>query len=245
MRLRLPLIILLAILALGSVYLAWQSWQAFRQGWWLFEMENLPAGVPSGYAKRWIAGDPCALPCWEGVTPGRTTVVDAIKILSQNPGITAGSVITATSPGFLTWKWVASERGGEARYDPNAQPPTITSITPYYETLPGSAPSFALAEVIQRYGEPSHIIAHAFYGPHAEGPFYDVTIIYAQQGVSFEQRQMRHTKPILSPVMRFDRVSFHPLPFDPGPHSDIWQGFKSFDAYCREAPGYSIRGACQ
>jgi hypothetical protein len=245
MRLRLTIITLLGILAVGSVYLAWQGWQALQQGWWSLEVENLPPGVPSGYAKRWIAGEPCALPCWEGVTPGRTTVADAIKILNQNPGIIAGSVITGTSPGFLTWKWVGSERGGEARYDPNAQPPTITFITPYYEMFPGSAPSFTLEEVIQRYGEPSHVIAQAFYGPHADGPFYTLTIIYAQQGVSFERSGSNQTKPILSQSMRLDSVSFHPLPFDPGPYSDVWQGFTSFDAYCREAPGYPSHGACQ
>jgi hypothetical protein len=48
MRLRRTLMIFLGILAVGSVYLAWQGWQAFRQGWWFVEIENSPAGVPSG-----------------------------------------------------------------------------------------------------------------------------------------------------------------------------------------------------
>jgi hypothetical protein len=101
-----------------------------------------------------------------------------------------------------------------------------------------------LEEVIQHYGEPSHISAQGFYGLHGDGPFYTVTIIYAQQGISFERRGLYHTKPILSPAMRFDRVFFLPLPVNPNPYSDVWQGFKSFDVYCRGAPDERAQSAC-
>jgi hypothetical protein len=96
MHLRRIILLLLGIAAIGVIFAVWQRVQAFQQGLWPIEQEHLPAGVPPGYAKRWLTGNPCAVPCWEGVTPGHTTVADAIKILNQNPGIIAGSVITDT-----------------------------------------------------------------------------------------------------------------------------------------------------
>src|SRR5512132_3259667 len=37
---------------------------------------------------RWLAGQPCAPPCWEGITPGKTRVDEAVALLNRHPMVT-------------------------------------------------------------------------------------------------------------------------------------------------------------
>lgn len=158
----------------GSLLLAYVGIRFLSQN------ETLPAGVPAGYARRWLIAPVCAPPCWEGVTPGATTVRQALDILDQNPGIIAGSA--RATDGYVIWRWKGSAHGGEARYDPDDPQQRIVHIRPFYEYMPGAHGAFTLAEVMQRYGAPSHIRAYGFYGLHGDGPFYTIEIIYQSLG---------------------------------------------------------------
>src|SRR5947209_4744604 len=40
---------------------------------------------PPDWQYRWLKGIPCKPPCFEGITPGKTTAEEAVKLLQQNP----------------------------------------------------------------------------------------------------------------------------------------------------------------
>ncbi len=205
------------------------------------------------YAKRWLRGIPCRPPCWEGVTPGQTTVAEAVAVLNGNSGIVPGSVTTSESPraniGYVTWKWVGSTHGGEARYALDTPAPTIYQISPCFECVPGDSSAFTLADVMQAYGEPSHIQAHAFYGRHGEGPLYTVAYWYLPLGLSIEENRLHQTKPTLHVGMQFNQVNFYPVRQEHRPEFlqiiVPWEGFKDFDAYCRPLYGDNRPSPCE
>jgi hypothetical protein len=216
---------------------------------------TVPPAVPVGYSKRWLQKVPCAAPCWEGVTPGQTSIQEAISILKQNPGIAAGSVMTHTFGysdfGSLLWEWTGAEKssfplykGGEVRYDFVEASQKVFEISPSYQYLTGDSESFTLSEVIQAYGEPTHVVAGAGPGLHGEPVFYSLQLLFARNGMKVERGAAIYREiPKLEPSMRFDRVTFSPVPDDPliaynqyGEYIPRWEGFRDFAFYCRDIP---------
>ena len=59
--------------------------------------------------ERWLSGIPCALPCWEGVTPGRTSAGEAAQILNANPLFSAVAIDNSGDTGFVTFKFSAPD----------------------------------------------------------------------------------------------------------------------------------------
>ncbi|HEY1014373.1 MAG TPA: NHL repeat-containing protein, partial [Herpetosiphonaceae bacterium] len=86
-------------------------------------MEFLPA-LPTAaewreLGRRWLRQDPCAAPCWEGVTPGETTVGEALETLKRSPLIAAESIEPTetsyddSSPRFAI-SWSLADNGDRA-----------------------------------------------------------------------------------------------------------------------------------
>lgn len=210
--------------------------------WLIVQRERLPDGVPAGYARRWLLAEVCQPPCWEGITPGTTTVSQALDLLNNNPGIIPGSA--NAHDGYVVWRWKGSTHGGEARYARADPQQRINEISPFYESLPGAKASFTLAEVIQRYGAPSHIRASTFYGPHGDGPFYAIMIIYQPMGLIFTNIAMITAKPELTDRLAFNRVSFYTPTDLLNLSAEPWVGFQPFDSYCQVTPGPFTQDAC-
>jgi len=213
-------------------------------------MEIIPSLVPpkppppEDWPNRWIQGIPCRPPCWEGIMPGQTAAAEAVEILAQSPVIaTVEMTISPLIPedGYVTWTWTGIEGGGQALFHAQAPAASIYLIEPYYPT------SFRLGDVIQAYGEPSHIIARSYHGPDiGSGIFYDLRIVYRSQG--FLLIDGGPNKPVLDADTRFERVVFFALS-DEGLQAALagaaaypewlnpWQGIKNFDFYCRDEAG--------
>jgi hypothetical protein len=114
-----PLVVVLVVFVIAS-------------GLWLALPRHSQPDLPHGYAERWLQGIPCTPPCWEGVTPGQTTVRDAIRIWNDNPGIQPGSVVTeeyryVPDAGTIKWKWRDGSPGGAASYQ-RSTPPIVDLI---------------------------------------------------------------------------------------------------------------------
>jgi hypothetical protein len=74
---------------------------------------------------RWLRGEPCVAPCWEGITPGVTTVGEALDLLKRSPLIDPESVFVAELVDlksshvehYLSWRWIGNDyAGGEAAF---------------------------------------------------------------------------------------------------------------------------------
>jgi len=141
--------------------------------------------------------------------------------------------------GYVTWAWVGreGEEGGMATFHAQTPASPVYVIAPYYPA------SFRLGDVMQAYGEPSHIIARSYCGPDiGSGRFYDLRIVYRSHG--FLLIDGGHNKPILNADTRFQSVVFF-APDDEGFQAALagaaaypewlvpWQGVKDFDSYCQ------------
>lgn len=204
---------------------------------------------PEDWQFRWLKGVPCRAPCWEGITPGKTSATEAIEILKQSPLVAyvqQGRYAPSSGLGDVSWDWINGDKGGYANYPINTSAQIIGSIFPAFRQR------YALRDVLQAYGEPSHILAQAKQGPDiGSGIFYDVWLVYLPQGLALTGGGA--TKPDLE-NMYLDRVIFY-IPTREGLEANVWlakehpewvlpwQGFKGFDYYCRdETHGIECRG---
>lgn len=205
---------------------------------------------PVDWPSRWLKGIPCRPPCWEGITPGKTTPAEAVEILRSSPLVANAKMATdplLSSLGYVIWDWVGGRAGGEANYSTQALTQTLYIIGPYLST------SFRFQDVIQAYGEPSHILATAAHGPDiGSGISYYLQLVYLPQGFALAAGGSR--KPALSEDMFLNGPSF----FAPTTEGFIaafgeagiaaglltpWQGIRSFDFYCKDQEnGSACRG---
>jgi hypothetical protein len=193
----------------------------------------------------WLMGQPCAPPCWEGITPGKTRLDEAVALLEQHPQI-GGLHISGqgTPPHVVVWGWNADSSGGIVYYEPrdtenleDRTNPIITSIE-----LSLSNP-YTLAEIRAAYGEPSHVRL-AFLDGRVLSSYLE--LFYLPLGFSIRAASTDGQALIISPTMalRQSVEFFPPTPTDLTALSRSvqqgnswlvpWQGFKDVGFYCQQ-----------
>lgn len=210
-----------------------------------------PTPVPSGnydvWLRGWLLGQPCAPPCWEGITPGKTSREAALALLTKKPFIIDLDGTLPANPadetGSIGWNMGtgSTKRHGEAIFDNNQTDYRIRSI---WLDLPNM---FQLSDVIARYGPPSHVLALAGRARHEPNQiFYDVNLIFLEHGFTLCRTNLRWGDAIeermyLSGVSFFEPTidSFKDwrfLPYQTTPRIEAlqpWHGFDTFGAYCQ------------
>jgi hypothetical protein len=192
---------------------------------------DVTVNVREHMAERWLAGQPCPPPCWEGMTPGHSTAPEALQLLENNPNIT----ILEADEDSIRWNW-NDHRSSDAGI--------ITVANGRVERIRlDFAPR--LGEVIAAYGEPSGVLAYT--GTRREYPGTDVIelvdkvrIMYAEQGFYFDALPADNPR-IDAELMLIGPVLIAP-DSDPGDLSPRlaatmmpWQGEQSFDFYYSDA----------
>jgi hypothetical protein len=198
---------------------------------------------------RWLKGIPCQAPCWEGVTPGVTTADEGYALLQNSPdyfrNITKEVLSLQPDLGYIDWKWNNNlhvgkngNNGGTIRYQANTPDQIIYKIVPYYFT------TFNFSEIIPFYGEPSHVIATVVLNEDFSYSF-ELRYVYLTRGFQLESGILtkdKSNKPIIAPNTEMANLTF----FAPGidgfdaaqkQRKNLlvpWQGYKSFDFYCRD-----------
>lgn len=198
----------------------------------------------SRWEQNWLAGVPCRAPCWEGITPGKTTFTELVPLLQNNPEI---EKINYYEPGDrlyneITWDSLTQKNSfGRVVYDLSSTIVIKVDLAfPY---------TFTLGEVIAVYGEPSHVLAMA--GRNVERPKeidYRLTLFWQSQGLalSWSVPYPGHT-PKVDPNLIFHSVGF----FEPTtqglegfialgnkaqiPFLEVWKGYTDFQKYCHAA----------
>ncbi len=208
-----------------------------------------PTAKPSQeWSTRWLRGIPCTPPCFEGITPGKTTVEEAQKILQLNSLIKSFKVTPSfpkvTPEAYISWNWNQDiigntpsnvrGNGGLVRYDDHDPNNAIKEIEP------GLFP-FKLADVMQAYGEPSHVIATFSPKNHESGYWYSLTFFYFSRGFLVRNNPYE-VRPELKKDMLLEYIEFFPPGIDEYPYYRDnfaktmlvpWQGFKEWKFYCR------------
>jgi hypothetical protein len=74
-----------------------------------------PTPLPPAWFTAWLHDPVCQPPCWEGITPGTTTMTETVKILQSLPGVKIDDGPTRFSPHTdfqLEWSLPPASPGG-------------------------------------------------------------------------------------------------------------------------------------
>jgi hypothetical protein len=181
---------------------------------------------------RWLKGIPCQLPCWENITVGSTTITQAISILTNTNFLS----LEFHDENNLSWEWIEDGSRGVVKF---------TDKIVSYIGIGFRNPPVKLQEIITLIGEPSHIRAYytKYYNKELNNwdTTYYIKLLYKDQNIILETFPNRF-KPELNKDIMIYSISLAKLdddlnnpekPFDSRYVALPWQGFNSFDFYCR------------
>jgi len=183
---------------------------------------------------RWLSGIPCSPPCWEGITPGKTSATEAMQIL------TANSLFTRVEGNSSNVNWqmqIMYDDGTSHTWSGDA---FITADpSPIIYAIRTGFPDLALGDAIRVFGKPSHIVVFEERPPDIGGPyFWHIKVIWAAQGLTMIASEK--TKPRVDEQLML-RGAIYFIPglegfrnaTNPGILKVVqqWQGFADFDAY--------------
>lgn len=223
---------------------------------------NSPSAAPTAttpaseeWQTRWLRGIPCRAPCWEGITPGVTTIDQAFNVLKSSPiltGVQTGDVFKAGEMSQVAQAyWI--DKNGQKNPDgivlfANLKSSTnlVSAISPHYYR------KFTLGEVIKAYGEPSHLVLSSFpYDYDVSKQIYTLVIVYKPFGFVMMMDKRVVGKFELTPQLVLDSPVFfddklaslkdigsivYPTLEDMRP----WEGFKTLEYYCQTAKECSL-----
>lgn len=206
--------------------------------------------ITSGVQTRWLAGVPCAPPCWEGIIPGQTFVDEALVHLNENPYIQGVEYWSwpDDSEGVVGWHWNDSNRGGRLEYPQAIQDHQDTTNTRVSWITVSFPKAFTLTEIRTAYGDPSHVVPYVGYGGLPDGNtggsyFYEFAVVYLEQGFFIQTERALYHPPAIGPRMTLSSsVVFFPPTIDGLMSASDWnstqlipwQGFQEFGFYCAQ-----------
>lgn len=157
--------------------------------------QDVPAPIQFDDIKtRILNGVPCRLPCWEGVTVGETSVVEAAAILHENPQFSWVSAYSAPSlairqqqlEGILVYEMpVTMPDGsiaitkGDGYFD--ADDPDQTLVM-----LMVGMPEFTFGELVAAFGPPDYAGAYVDY-PEPDLEYWSIGLIWLSYGFQVGQ----------------------------------------------------------
>ena len=206
------------------------------------------------WRRDWLRGKPCAPPCFMGITPGTMSQTQTLDLLRAATPAVLPEIASKSGRSQASINWLIETA------DPESQASALFFQTPVERyNLPlntivtirlGASGVLSLGEVMEAYGDPSHVLALA--EPSAdERTVFWLSLVYIPQGFNlsmwfdYDGRQ-----PVFTPSTPVERVHFFvstvggydqamgPLNGFPHPSELMvpWAGFEGFSYYCREAP---------
>jgi hypothetical protein len=225
---RIQLLMIILIGVTGILILTSISWQRAGSAW----------------ERNWLAGTPCRAPCWEGITPNRTTVTETLQLLEHNVQIGNLSYFQSDKDAYneIFWgRWRDNDGGGRIVYDRTASIVSRISLSfPH---------NFTLGEAIQTYGQPSHVLAMASRNlEKLDETDYILEIYWQSKGIRIEWvQQYPPHRPVIDSNLTSHSVDF----FEPSTAGlehiitlgnpaqlkflEPWKGFVDFREYCHPA----------
>jgi len=172
---------------------------------------------------RWLAGQPCAPPCWEGITPGKTRVDEAVALLNRHPMVTHIEIYRPLlgGDGRVSWRWNGVDAGsgliGFPQVDPQDAHDVQDATNPIVSWVDvGFSHPFSLAEIRAAYGDPSHVVPLAARAGLTDGQsgsmsYYEFTVVYLDHGFLLQTERELYDPLVLGPHMALSNsVVFFP-----------------------------------
>lgn len=200
-------------------------WGFITTGCVLFPSKTPTPAARHAWVTKWLENPACLPPCWEGITPGVTTITETFSILQKMPGVSK----TENTRGKLTGipiRWYFNQSGGEGLVseDEHGRVAWIELSLAYEQLL-------TVGEVIPSYSSPSHVQASSLHIGNC-----GLYIIYMERGlVLYTTLPVHNEKVLLSPQTRVDKLYFIPpgdenfLRFAKSSYTiDEWKGYGSY-----------------
>jgi hypothetical protein len=140
------------------------------------------------WVNKWLYDPTCQPPCWEGITPGVTSIDDVPKLLANVPGIWVTTPPTHYSFGSsesIEMQWRLAENAADSGLAEASD--EQSRLVSYMILTTGSSQSFFLEDVILSYGFPSDAqIAECRPSIGIGTDYCVVYVIYRQSGMALE-----------------------------------------------------------
>ena len=191
------------------------------------ELKITPAGSDGvSWTTRWLTAPACQPPCWENITPGATTMEEAIKIVVQIPGVELTWLPTmdgaTEAEKSLQWEfgpsgygWVGAESGQEI----------VSEIH-----LGAGEKQLLLGDVIAAYGNPSTVVKGSCHGGIVGGSTCIYSIVYPDRGMELDIGIHEYQKVDVQADTEVSGIYFYPLT---GERLDalgkVWSGYGQYD----------------
>lgn len=141
---------------------------------------------------RWLAGEPCAPPCWENVQPGITRSEEVGDLLKAVPSIDQTSLQVMKNPdigfGGVAWKFSTTAPYWEGTISYFGDDDSVSTIKLII-------PDLCLNEIIHTYGEPTYLLS-----PEAYKDLGVVNLLWRDQGFTYQAETKKPMVPITGDI---------------------------------------------
>ncbi len=204
-----------------------------------------PASVEPGPT---IAAKPCPLPCWYGITPGKTSIEESLNILKTLPGVYIPDKGIKESGGRIKeiyWRggypkiWWYSSKRIITRNRLVAEEGVVTRIVLELAVTD----TLSLGEVVERYGPPEGYKTYYILPIEDEAAEWSVIFFCPQQGMTIEAAAPRERYGDVTADLEVTRLILYvPITMEeyyrridrpyPDPCLKEWQGFHRGEKPC-------------
>lgn len=163
-----------------------------------------------------ITGEPCGPPCWQNITPGQTSLSEAVAIVTAIDGL---EIVQSGESAFV----FRQDAGAACCQVVSRAGETISTI------LLQIAPITTIGEVIAIQGEPQYVTGQPFSETEAV-----IMLYYPEQNmllsamVPGQDGQLEKSSPVVTVVYATDEIfseAFGSMPFD------TWKGYLKYSEY--------------
>ena len=213
-----------------------------------------PSAAAVDWQRAWLRGEPCAPPCFLGITPGTTTPADLEALMrAAYPAVNPmARRSTDSNPSALSWRWAGQRDDSELTAYFYEVPPrfTVAPVDTVVSVVAAVPQMATVSEAITVFGDPSDVLAVAHKDPQDDALVYLLAVVYVDRGLMLVlNANQGDGQADLTPEMLIGKVAvFTPTQegFDAGisafypvrqPSALLvpWQGFQPFAAYCRSS----------
>lgn len=199
------------------------------------QINSIAQNPPNDWYEHWLNKLPCEAPCWENITPGKTSAEEAKKIIKEIPYSRDVIVDPDFVSGIGVIEWKFDNNLGSLYFDNDVASNIVYMIKPPFHL-------YKLSDVQSEYGEPSHVIAAA--GKPADidaGPVFSLQVVFFDYGILLSTINDPNTKPELTPSTLVYVEFFNPTAdvFKKATNRELnslfvsqWKGYNDFDYYC-------------